>query len=76
MIALLASIGIFVFTLVIGIPVGICLGITGMIGVYILGAPMEVVAQRMFTGLDSFPLMCIPFFIIAGEMREPMHRGS
>jgi len=68
MIALLASIGIFVFTLVIGIPVGICLGITGMIGVYILGAPMEVVAQRMFTGLDSFPLMCIPFFIIAGEI--------
>ena len=68
MIALLASIGIFVFTLIIGIPVGICLGITGMIGVYILGAPMEVVAQRMFTGLDSFPLMCIPFFIIAGEI--------
>ncbi len=68
MIPLLASIGIFVFTLIIGIPVGICLGITGMIGVYILGAPMEVVAQRMFTGLDSFPLMCIPFFIMAGEI--------
>ncbi len=68
MIPLLISVGIFVFTLVIGIPVGICLGITGMIGVYILGAPMEVVAQRIFTGLDSFPLMCIPFFIIAGEI--------
>lgn len=68
MIPLLVSIGIFVFTLIIGIPVGICLGITGMIGVFILGAPMEVVAQRMFTGLDSFPLMCIPFFIIAGEL--------
>ena len=65
---ILISVGIFIFTLVIGIPVGICLGITGMIGVYILGAPMEVVAQRIFTGLDSFPLMCIPFFIIAGEI--------
>ena len=65
---MIISVGIFIFTLVIGIPVGICLGITGMIGVYILGAPMEVVAQRIFTGLDSFPLMCIPFFIIAGEI--------
>ena len=65
---ILISVGIFIFTLVIGIPVGICLGITGMIGVFILGAPMEVVAQRIFTGLDSFPLMCIPFFIIAGEI--------
>lgn len=64
----LLSLTIFVLMLVIGVPVGICLGITGLIGVIILGAPLEVVAQRIFTGLDSFPLMCIPFFIIAGEI--------
>jgi tripartite ATP-independent transporter DctM subunit len=64
----LISLAIFVLMLVIGIPVGICLGITGLIGVIILGVPLEVVAQRIFTGLDSFPLLCIPFFIIAGEI--------
>ena len=29
---------------------------------------MLVIAQRMFTGIDQFPLMAIPFFILAGEM--------
>jgi C4-dicarboxylate transporter DctM subunit len=68
MTGLFISIGIFILTLMLGIPVGICLGLTGLFGVMALGAPMEVVAQRIFTGLDSFPLMCIPFFIIAGEI--------
>ena len=70
---LYASILTFFITLFMGIPVGICLGITGVVGVLFMGQPMIVVAQRMFTGLDSFPLMAIPFFILAGEI---MNRGQ
>jgi len=63
------SILMFVVTLLLGVPVGVCLGITGMVGVMALGGvPLKVIAQRIFTGLDSFPLMCIPFFILAGEI--------
>jgi len=63
------SILMFVVTLLLGVPVGICLGLTGMIGIMTIGGvPFEVIAQRIFTGLDSFPLMCIPFFILAGEI--------
>jgi len=63
------SILMFVITLLLGVPVGICLGLTGMIGIMTLGGvPFKVIAQRIFTGLDSFPLMCIPFFILAGEI--------
>ncbi|HPZ77032.1 MAG TPA: TRAP transporter large permease, partial [Thermosynergistes sp.] len=35
--------------------------------------PNMVVAQRMFTGIDSFPLMAVPFFILAGDL---MNRGG
>jgi len=60
---------VFIITLILGVPIAICLGLTGVIGIITLsGVPLEVVAQRMFTGLDSFPLMCIPFFIMAGQI--------
>ncbi|MBC7190197.1 TRAP transporter large permease subunit, partial [Candidatus Aerophobetes bacterium] len=63
------SLIMFVVTLLLGVPIGVCLGITGMIGVMAMGGvPLKVIAQRIFTGLDSFPLMCIPFFILAGEI--------
>ena len=63
------SILMFVITLIIGVPIGISMGLTGIIGIITLtGVPLKVVAQRMFTGLDSFPLMCIPFFVMAGEI--------
>lgn len=32
--------------------------------------PLFVITQRMFTGLDSFPLMAIPFFLLAGKIME------
>jgi C4-dicarboxylate transporter DctM subunit len=35
--------------------------------------PLEMVAQKMFTGVDSFPYMAIPFFILAGDI---MAKGS
>jgi len=66
---LILSILMFIITLILGVPIAICLGLTGIIGIITLsGVPPEVVAQRMFTGLDSFPLMCIPFFIMAGQI--------
>jgi tripartite ATP-independent transporter DctM subunit len=59
----------FIVTLLIGVPVGISLGLMGVVGVLTqAGAPYQVIAQRIFTGLDSFPLMSIPFFILAGEL--------
>lgn len=29
--------------------------------------PLTLIVQKIFTGVDSFPLMCIPFFVLAGE---------
>ncbi len=56
----LLFVGVPVF-LVLGLPVLITLA-TGH------GVPPILVIQRMFAGLDSFPLMAIPFFIFAGSI--------
>lgn len=54
---------------IIGVPVAVAIGMASIIGIEVSGRlPMLLVAQRMFTGLDSFPLMAIPLFILAGNL--------
>lgn len=59
----------------LGIPVAMAIGISGLIA--IIGSdgqlPLMVVPQKLFNGIDSFPLMAIPFFILAAEV---MTRGA
>ncbi|MEZ4960545.1 MAG: TRAP transporter large permease subunit [Saprospiraceae bacterium] len=66
----------FIILLGIGVPVAWSIGISGLLTmlVSIPALPaFTTVAQRMGTGLDSFALLAIPFFIIAGEI---MNRGG
>lgn len=56
----------FFITLAIGIPVAFCLGIAGVIIILIRGFPIVILAQRMFTGIDSFTILAVPFFMWAG----------
>ncbi len=65
--------GVFVVTLALGIPVAFCLGITSLVALYLMDESLLVLAQRAFTGVDSFPLMAVPFFVLAGEL---MNRGG
>lgn len=60
---------VFFITLAFGIPVAFCLALTSLIVLVIIGdVPLYLIPQRMFTGMDSFPLMAVPFFILAGEL--------
>lgn len=65
--------GVFLLCFIIGIPLALVLGMTGMAVIFAMGVPMQLVAQRMFAGIDSFPLMAVPFFILAGDL---MNRGG
>ena len=59
--------GSFIVLLAIGSPVGVALGLSSAIVVYsVLKIPLIVVAQRMFTAVDSFSFMAVPFFMLAG----------
>jgi len=55
--------------IIIGVPIGIALAGSSLIFVLITGSvPDLVVVHRMVNGVDSFPLLAIPFFILAGNL--------
>ncbi len=59
---------------VIGVPIPISLAMVAMIAFASLDElPMMIAPQRMFVGLDSFALMAVPFFMLAGAI---MHAGG
>ena len=54
---------------ILGVPIAVAIGLASVIGIEAHGnLPLLLVAQRMFTGIDSFPLMAIPLFILAGNL--------
>ena len=54
--------------LVFGIPVGVALGLASFAYVMLAGLPEVVVLHSMVGGVDSFPLLAVPFFILAGHL--------
>ncbi len=65
----LAILLITVFVLlVIGSPVTVALGVGSLIFILMEGTPSVVVLHRMVSGIDSFPLIAVPFFILAGHL--------
>jgi tripartite ATP-independent transporter DctM subunit len=60
---------IFMVVLLLGVPIAFVIGITSLVVLMIQGAiPLNALPQYMFMGLDSFPLLAIPFFILAGQL--------
>ena len=59
----------FLLTMAIGVPIAVTLGLSTLIAVLWDGRfPAMLIPQKLFAGLDSFPLLAIPFFILAAEM--------
>lgn len=60
---------VFVVTLLVGVPIFIALGGASLVYThFIAGIPDFVVLHRMAGGVDSFPLIAVPFFILAGNL--------
>jgi len=59
---------VFVLFLLIGIPISISIGASAVIGCLWLGYPLLVIGQKMVFGIDSFLLIAIPLFILAGNL--------
>lgn len=57
--------------LILNVPIGVALGLSVVVVFMLEGnIPLLVVIQKMFNGTDSFPLMAIPFFLLAGKLME------
>src|SRR4051794_4540531 len=51
-----------------GMPISIALGMTVLTFIFTMtNVPTESVALKLFTGIDNFEIMAIPFFILAGN---------
>ncbi len=64
----LLLIGSFFLMIVLGVPISFALGVAALITGAYLGVPLMVVLQKVADGMDSFSLMAIPFFILAGAI--------
>ncbi len=61
----------FVVLLLVATPVSFAMGLAAVIAIVWQGkVPLNTVVTQMASGMDSFPLMAIPFFILAGELME------
>ena len=58
----------FVILLLVGVPISISIGASAVLGCLVLDYPMMVIGQKMVTGIDSYLLIAIPLFILAGNL--------
>ena len=68
---LVLSFVLFLLFLFLGVPIAFSLGLSSMVAILVNGSisPM-LVAQKLFTSVNSFSLMAIPFFMLSGELME------
>lgn len=61
--------------LALGVPIAFCIGLASAVAILMVGpsAPWIIVPNSMLNGMDSFPLMAVPFFVLAGDL---MNRGG
>jgi tripartite ATP-independent transporter DctM subunit len=66
--AIVLLIAVFLVLLVIKVPICFSLAFSAFATAAYVGVPLGTITQKMVSGLDSFSLLAIPFFILAGEI--------
>jgi C4-dicarboxylate transporter DctM subunit len=59
---------VFAFLMFFGMPLSFCMIFSSLAYLLTTGITPWIVVHRMFTGIDTFTLMAIPFFVLAGEL--------
>jgi C4-dicarboxylate transporter DctM subunit len=63
--------GAFLVFVAINVPIAFSMGLTSILALLVRGTiPLVVVPQKIFTGCDSFPLLAVPLFILAGALMD------
>jgi tripartite ATP-independent transporter DctM subunit len=65
---ILILIGGFSVLCLLGMPVAYALGLSAVLAALWMGLPLEAIALKTSDGMDDFPLLAIPFFILAGAI--------
>ena len=61
---------VFVVLLALGMPVAFSMALATIAGFLTLEIPLETVAQKMMSGIEPFPFVAIPLFVLAGALME------
>jgi C4-dicarboxylate transporter DctM subunit len=61
---------IFIALIVLGVPIGFSLGMSGILGLVFMDQSFMMFAQTLITGIDNFALLAIPFFVLLGVVME------
>ena len=67
-IELTVMLSIFIILMFVGMPLAFTMLLSSAIYLIMVGEPLYIIAHRIFTGIDSYTLMAIPFFILASEL--------
>ena len=70
--------GVMLLFMLLGLDIGISMGVASLVYLLVKAAggapvPLTIIPQKMVNGLDSFPLLAVPLFMLAGEL---MNRGG
>ena len=67
--ALIAFFASFVLLLVLGVPIAFGIGVADLMSILAkANLPLTIIPQKLYTSIDSFSLLAIPLFIIAGDI--------
>jgi tripartite ATP-independent transporter DctM subunit len=68
---LLVAFILFIILMFLGVPIAFSMGVSSLIGIWLMSdIELTLVSQKLFVSVDSFSLMAIPFFMLAGELME------
>lgn len=67
---------VFAGLLIVGTPIAIAMIASAGLVIWLEGIPLTIVAQRVYAGLQSFPLLAIPLFILAGSLMNETGIGE
>ncbi len=60
--------GAFFLLMLIGVPIGLAIGLSALIVFISMGIPLQMVPQTLLEGNNSFALVAVPFFVLAGDI--------
>ena len=62
---------VFAILLILGVPIAITLALSAALPLFFFtNVPLVAITQKLFTAVDSFTIMAVPFFVIAGGLLD------
>ncbi|MBB3182726.1 tripartite ATP-independent transporter DctM subunit [Halomonas fontilapidosi] len=59
---------LFLLFMLLGVPIALAIGASALVALHAQGVPLMVLPQQMFQGINSFALVAVPMFILAGDL--------